>query len=127
MASLFFFLVAAALFLGVGMLLLARRKRGIPAKKRAHFTKLWRTISAQQNAKAVLDAHSLIVQALGAHGYTGTAAERIKAAGLMQLWPMHQLRNRIAHQPGYQPPLPHIRSGLSAARSALISLSAIER
>jgi len=81
-------------------------------------------ISQSSPAQALLEADKLFDHAMRDLGYAGTFVEKFqKAQSLVRdsqpIWNAHKLRNRIAHEAGFQIDARQIRSVLSAFRKGL--------
>ncbi|PIR53437.1 hypothetical protein COU76_01315 [Candidatus Peregrinibacteria bacterium CG10_big_fil_rev_8_21_14_0_10_49_10] len=104
-----FFIVAIAGAIGlffVGFVFLRLRGRKLSGSVQKKLLAQWKSLEQiQDDLRRVLEADSILDSALGASGYSGSLAEKLKKAGprfsdLNAVWAAHKLRNRIAHEPG---------------------------
>ncbi len=98
-------LVAAAAFLLV-IVWWRSRRRMLPVAVRAKFRREWERAAAQSDpVRRVVEAEKLLAALLGALGFRGTFAEKLRRAGPRlpacdDVWDAHRLRNRLAHEVG---------------------------
>jgi hypothetical protein len=86
------------------------RKRGFSRRDQEFFSEKWGVIlehSRVNPTKSVLDADKLLDHAMRKKGFSGTLGEKLKRArnyfsDIHGLWEAHKLRNRIAHEVGYE-------------------------
>ena len=77
----FITLVILALIL-LAFVFLKLRKRGLSKGDRKKVLKMWRRLDEiEDRARRVLEADSIFDKALGMLGYTGSIADKLKAAG----------------------------------------------
>src|SRR3989344_5789065 len=81
---------------------------------------------------AIIEADVLLEHTLGRMGIVGkNIAERLKALApdelpnIRDVWDAHALRNRIAHEPGFQPSRTEVTKALAAYKTALEKLDAM--
>lgn len=81
---------------------------------------------------AIIEADVLLEHTLGRIGIVGkNIAERLKAlapdelSNIRDVWGAHALRNRIAHEPGFQPPRDEVTRALAVYKKALEELDAM--
>ena len=123
----FITLVILALIL-LAFVFLKLRKRGLSKGDRKKVLKMWRRLDEiEDRARRVLEADSIFDKALGMLGYTGSIADKLKAAGprienLNSVWSAHKLRNQIAHEPGMQVSNSASDRALSVFKKAIDSL-----
>ena len=85
-----------------------QKSRGrISKASQAKFAKEWKNIESQSDPQLqIIQADKLVDHVLGELGYTGSFADKMKAAGprfsnTNDIWAAHKLRNRIAHETGF--------------------------
>ncbi len=73
-------------------------------KNRQKYLKFWQKIKNLENPREqVMEADKLLYQLLADQGFSGSVAEKLKAAkhkftDLDAVWRAHKLRNKIAHE-----------------------------
>ena len=105
-------------------------KRSHPNKK--HFQNQWQKIVTEKNLKlAVLQADALLDEALRAQKIPGeTMGERLNNAkallsNINTAWSAHKLRNKIAHEAGFEPGKTHAQQALRQFKRALKDLGVV--
>ena len=86
------------------------RRRKFSEKDQRMFIERWQqvTVGFKNNpAKRVLDADKLLDFAMSRKGFSGSMGEKLKKADhyfsrIQEVWYAHKLRNRIAHEVGYE-------------------------
>ena len=83
-----------------------RRTKLSSTTKRAVNKQLVSISNLDDPALQILECDKVLDQILGSLGYGGTLGEKLKSAGprlqnTNDLWWMHKLRNRIAHETGF--------------------------
>lgn len=101
---------------------------------RSQWLKVEQVLTRDEKAShqlAVLQADKLLDQAMRHRGISGqTMGERMKNAqnkwsNADAIWGAHKIRNRIAHEPEFQPSFDEARRALGAFKQALKDLGAI--
>ncbi len=116
--------------IGVAVILLAvvawkMRKRGLSSADKAALRKAWERAASQRDPhRRVMDADAVVCDLLGRLGYAGSMGDRLKKTGprlknLQGVWDAHKLRNRIAHEPGYDASPSDVARALSSLESVL--------
>lgn len=116
----------AALAIVIGLLALwAMRRRGLSASDSKALLRAWEKAAAHKDLhRKILDADTVICEMLGRLGYQGSMGDRLKKAGprirnVQRLWDAHKLRNRIAHEPGFEANASETARALSSFESTL--------
>lgn len=105
----------------------SRTRRLSPATRIA-LVKEWKKVEVTGDAhRAILDAEKIIDHALKDLGYTGTFADKLRAASprfssVQAVWNAHKLRNRIAHEVGFKVSDQEAKKALFAFERALRDL-----
>lgn len=118
------------LFITIELILFWRRKHKFSEKDRQFVLLQWESIreNMRRDPKhAVVDADKLLDFVLQKKGYTGSLAEKLKKAEkvflhINDVWNAHKLRNRIAHEVGFEVTEREARRALSAFKQALYDL-----
>lgn len=121
--------VAIGVVLGIialgALMLWKMRRRGLSASDKSILQNSWKKAAAQSDPhRRLLDADNVVCDLLGRLGYTGSMGDRLKKAGprirnLQALWTAHKLRNRIAHEPGFEAPPSEVQRAVSSLESVL--------
>lgn len=91
-----------------------------------HWGALQNTFKFSPN-QALMEADKLFDHAMKDLGYTGTFVDKFKKAQTLifnsqQIWNAHKLRNRIAHEAGFQPQKEQVQFALNSFRRGLMDL-----
>lgn len=92
------------------LLLILRRSRQISARDVAFIQNEWNAIETKfknDPKHAVLEADKLLDFTLKRRGFSGSMGDKLKKAGdffsdINSVWSAHKLRNRIAHEVGFE-------------------------
>jgi flagellar basal body-associated protein FliL len=128
--------VILLVFIALALLLMAytfwklRFASGVNQKDARVFQLRWLEIEdkfAVDLNHAVLDADKLLDLALTKKGYQGTVAEKLKKSAKLfsridDVWSAHKLRNRVAHEIGFQVSTQEGRAAFLAFQRALRDL-----
>lgn len=120
------------LFIVIELVLIWRKKHKFSEKDRKFVVLQWESIRENIGCDpkhAVIDADKLLDFVLQKKGYTGSLGEKLKKAGkilsyINDVWNAHKLRNRIAHEVGFEVTEREARRALSAFKQALHDLGA---
>ncbi len=106
-------IVVAIVIFGIAgaalILTFRKRKPKLSAATQRVLQQQWSHATSLSDAHGrILEADKVLDQLLGAMGYQGPLGEKLKAAGprlpnANAVWTAHKLRNRLAHEPGFQP------------------------
>ncbi len=116
------------------LVLISRRRRRIPAHDKQFIKSKWKELGplVRENAdKAIFEADKLLDYALKKLGYEGTLGEKMKAADAHftnsnGLWAAHKLRNKIAHEVGFNLSEEDAKNAMRQFEKALKDLKAIK-
>ena len=124
------YLVAILVILLLAILFIAHKTK--PRLDKHYFVKHWKHIeSMTEYSMAVLKADSLLDEALRKAGIKGgTMGERLNnSVGFLRdvnsTWSAHKLRNKIAHENGFQPSAMECQRAIRQIKKALKDLGAL--
>lgn len=104
------------------------RRRKFSKRDMAFVVSQWETLRAdavRRKNHAVFEADKLLDFVLKKRGYTGPMGDKLKKAKFTRpddVWKAHKLRNRIAHETGFQVTEQEARRALSSYKQALWDL-----
>ena len=102
----YFWILAGLALLLLAIVAFRLRHRRLSAGVARTLRAQWAAAAREPDpARRVLEADKVLDALLAALGYTGSTADKLRAAGPRlpereALWAAHKLRNRIAHEPG---------------------------
>lgn len=124
-------IIALSAILGLGMIVLIfikKHKRRLSTGEMSFVRNQWRMLSSGQNMRnSILEADKLIDYVLGKYGYHGSMGEKLKASqkiftDINAVWAAHKIRNRLAHEIGFEPTKNDVDFVLSSFGKALRDL-----
>ncbi|MBI5413347.1 hypothetical protein HZA42_03310 [Candidatus Peregrinibacteria bacterium] len=124
------FLVAVILLGVLEIFLILKRRKKLSKSDYSLVCKEWESVSKRVEYDArhsVLEADKLVDFVLKRKGYEGQMSDKLrKAEGIFSnsnaLWSAHKLRNKIAHEVGFEVSKEDAKSALSAFKQALWDL-----
>ena len=118
-------LVAAALLILAGVIVLQLRRGRISSAHVATLQREWEhAVSQNDSVRRLLEAEKVFEHLLSLWRFSGTFADKLRAAGprfsnVEPLWRAHKLRNRIAHEAGFHPSEGECAQAVQAYEQAL--------
>ncbi|MDD5751373.1 MAG: hypothetical protein PHS73_02535 [Candidatus Peribacteraceae bacterium] len=118
-------LLAAALLILAYVFLLHRRRVRLSPALLGGLRREWeRAVGQQDPVRMLLEAEKVFEHLLTLWRFQGTFADKLRSAGprfqnVENLWQAHKLRNRIAHESGFQPSPEECQRAVRAFEEAL--------
>jgi hypothetical protein len=108
----------------------ASRRKGFFSADQEMFRSHWKALQhhiADHPSQAILDADKLLDLALKKRGYVGSVGDKLKSAKVMfsdldGIWSAHKLRNKVAHEVGFEPSEKQADAALSQFKQGLVDL-----
>lgn len=123
----FFILLGGILLIGVFLLVLMPRRRRFSPRDEVFVREHWEaTISkvANEPKQALIEADKILDFVLKKKGYSGSLGEKLKEAGPLfsrvdDVWEAHKLRNRVAHELGFNISQERARAALAQIKRGI--------
>jgi hypothetical protein len=124
-----FLILLALVILAIAIIAIRMMKRRkLSPALRQQLQREWGVVMQHSDAhRKILDADKVLDHALGALGFQGSMADKLRVAGprfsrVQTVWEAHKLRNRIAHEVGVQLSVQEVNSAMHAFERALKDL-----